>query len=168
MLPYERLGALWLESGGFKGRTFKTTFGHQHYYDFSGSGPRPPIVALHGLSSGAIPLGPVMRRLRRSYRRILIPDLLGHGQSDTPEPCHTRALYSGLEEWLDATLDEPCILFGHSMGGGVVMELAVLMGKMVKKLVIMGSIDVTQAELRYPEAKSFTTAEEYQQISHLK
>ena len=154
---------MWLSSRGFKPRFFDSTLGEQRYFEFNGPGPRPTLVALHGLSSGAVPLGPIAWRLRDSYRRILIPDLLGHGMSATPEPCHTRTLYAAMQEWLDATLEEPCVLFGHSMGGGFALNYALNRPDQVRGLVLISPAGapldpeafdhwVTQFHIETPEA----------------
>ncbi len=78
----------------------------------------PPIVFIHGLGMSAATWSTCMVLLRDRHRVVAI-DLLGHGLSPVPdEPAeYTRdqALVD-IDEVL-ATLGEPAVLVGHSLGG---------------------------------------------------
>lgn len=78
----------------------------------------PPIVFIHGLGMSAATWSTCMALLRDHHRVVAI-DLLGHGQSPVPdEPAdytRDRAL-DDIDEVL-ATLGEPAVLVGHSLGG---------------------------------------------------
>ena len=78
----------------------------------------PPIVFIHGLGMSAATWSTCMALLRDRHRVVAI-DLLGHGESPVPaEPAEytrDRAL-TDIDEVL-ATLGEPAVLVGHSLGG---------------------------------------------------
>jgi len=82
-------------------------------------------VVLHGISSAATPFGPFLRRLHPAVRRVLAPDAPAHGFSGAPRvPLTPKALFGAMVELLDQELDEPAILVGNSMGGGVALHYA--------------------------------------------
>ncbi len=137
--PWEHLGRSWLNARGFSSRHLDTSVGRHHYYDgegVSGSG-HPPLVALHGLSSGATPMGPVLRRLTSHYGRIIAPDMAGHGFSDSPERTTLDTLYAGVIDLLDEALDEPAVFFGHSLGGALALRVALQRPDLVAGLVLL-------------------------------
>src|SRR5579872_2020003 len=73
-----------LNRRGFESREVLTPAGRLHAYDARGSGTLPTIVLLHGLGSTATSFGPVLHRIRSHARRVLAPELPGHGFSDAP------------------------------------------------------------------------------------
>ncbi len=87
-----------------------------------GGGPLPPLLLLHGFSSAGVHLLPMLGKLRRHVRRIILPDMPAHGFSDTPEPVTAQAMRRGVVEALDAVVTEPTVLFGNSMGGSGVIH----------------------------------------------
>ena len=109
-----------------------------HYFEFGSDAPdRPTLVALHGLSSGATPLGTVLRKLTSHYGRIIAPDMSGHGFSDDPETLTTEAIYEGMIPLLEATLNGPAVFFGHSLGGAVSIRIALERPELVSGLVLL-------------------------------
>ena len=58
--------------------------GRGHVLDLAGTGSGPPIVLLHGLGSCSADYVPLMRMLRARHRRVLAPDLPGHGRASVP------------------------------------------------------------------------------------
>src|SRR5437867_3715015 len=106
-------------------------------YFVGGSGP--PIVLVHGLGGAAsnwTELAPLLSR----HHRLLVPDLPGHaGSSALPA-------VSGLEPYADrvALLAEreemlPAPVVGHSLGGMVVLRLALRRPGDVKAVVLAGA-----------------------------
>jgi pimeloyl-ACP methyl ester carboxylesterase len=81
-------------------------------------GSGPPIVFLHGLGASATTWNAVAETLSDRHLTMAV-DLLGHGESpcpDDPEEFSRDAALADLDDVL-ATLDEPALLVGHSLGG---------------------------------------------------
>ncbi len=106
-------------------------------YEDRGRG-EPPWVLVHGYTGfwqdfeGAVP------ELARD-RRVLLPDLPGHGASDRlPAGDYgLDRLATLLGQWLDAVGATPCHLVGHSMGGMIAMRMAVERPDRLASLVLM-------------------------------
>lgn len=110
---------------GAESRRLATPVGRVHLVDVRGEGSMPPVVMLHGLSSSATDYGPMMRRVRRWSRRVIAPDLPGHGLSEAPPPeATTRDVVDAIGRALDEVLDEPAVLFGNSLGGFAAIRYA--------------------------------------------
>lgn len=81
-------------------------------------GDGPPIVMLHGLGMSAHTWDAVAERLAARHTVVAV-DLPGHGESPCPEDpsAFTRdAALADLDDVL-ATLAEPPVIVGHSLGG---------------------------------------------------
>ncbi len=93
--------------------------------DVGGEGKAVPVVLVHGATGRAEHWGPVAERLRRS-RRVLLPDLPGHGLSEPPLDADwsTEALAEALYLVAEELGLERFALAGHSLAGNVVAELA--------------------------------------------
>jgi lipase len=76
-----------------------------------------PLVCLHGVTS----YGGRFDWLAGSGRRILAPDLLGHGHSAWEPPWDVDAHLAAI---LASVPDGPAVWVGHSFGGRLVAELA--------------------------------------------
>jgi pimeloyl-ACP methyl ester carboxylesterase len=85
------------------------------------------VVLLHGWTCSILSWAPVIRALRDEIR-VVAYDQRGHGASDTPgcDGCSIEALASDLAAVLDWALrpGQKAVLAGHSMGGMVVMAVA--------------------------------------------
>jgi pimeloyl-ACP methyl ester carboxylesterase len=99
-------------------------------------GEGPPLILVHGLGGAASNWTELAPLLARSYR-LLLPELPGHGGS-TPLPG-----VSGLEPFADrvAAVAEregmlPAPVVGHSLGGMVVLRLALRRPDAVQALVL--------------------------------
>jgi pimeloyl-ACP methyl ester carboxylesterase len=85
----------------------------------------PTTVVLHGLGSTATSFGPLLRRMRPHARRVVAPDLPGHGFSDAPsERLVPEGLFGALGQALDALVEEPMVLVGSSLGGALALRYA--------------------------------------------
>ena len=126
LLPAVERGARFvLNRHGFDSRTVPTAAGRLHAYDAVGRGALPTTVLLHGLGSAATSFGPVLSRMRPHARRLVAPDLPGHGFSGAPSVRLTpEALFGAVREALDALVTEPMILVGSSLGGALALRYA--------------------------------------------
>src|SRR5919204_5701325 len=103
------------------------------------AGAGPPLVLVHGLGGSAAnwcELAPLLAR----RRRVVAPDLPGHGGSSA------LAAVSGLEPYADrvaAVMEREGIrsapVIGHSLGGMVVVRLALRRPEAVDAIVLAGS-----------------------------
>lgn len=101
-----------------------------------------PILFIHGLGCAGsfdYPQVAAWQELA-SHPRILL-DLLGAGYSDKPEdfPYSVSAHAEYLKEFVDSLGLKEFILFGHSLGGPIAMELASLCGSRVRHLILSES-----------------------------
>jgi pimeloyl-ACP methyl ester carboxylesterase len=85
----------------------------------------PPVLFIHGNCSSSLYWEPLLRHLPPSWR-LVAPDLRGYGQSEPASVDATR----GLRDFADdvapllASGRKPVVV-GHSMGGGVAMQLLI-------------------------------------------
>ncbi|HEX4933047.1 MAG TPA: alpha/beta hydrolase, partial [Gemmatimonadaceae bacterium] len=138
LLPVEHLLRASLRAAGYRSVRIPTSAGNVHALDGRGVGPLPTVAMLHGLGSAGMHLAPVMSALRPWVRRIVAPDLLAHGYSDTPRGgVNESSLHTGLVESLDALLDEPAVVLGNSLGGLAAVRYALARPERVRALVLM-------------------------------
>lgn len=114
----DRLRLASLRALGFRSRPIGSSIGDLHVLEGTGTGPLPMVVLLHGLSAAGVDWGPLMRRLRPLARRIVAPDLPGHGRSSPPPVHDLPAMQTALQEVLDRLIDDqPALVYGNSLGG---------------------------------------------------
>lgn len=107
------------------------------YQDFSGD--LVPMLFIHGLGcAGSFDYPQVAAQQELAGHRILLVDLLGAGYSDKPTnfeySVYAHAQY--LKEFVDYLGLSELILFGHSLGGSVAIELAKMCGEKIKQLIL--------------------------------
>ncbi len=121
---------------GWKSRYVDTSRGKLHYFDVKGTGDGPPFLLIHGLGSRAADYAMLVRRLRPLTRRLILPDLPGHGWShrDTPDPDDLRAV---LEEALPVLAPEPAYVLGNSLGGLIAVRVAMHSPQQVRALILL-------------------------------
>ena len=111
--------------------------GHRVCFRLAGSGPL--IVLVHGITGRSEQWVPVMNALRDRYT-VFAPDLLGHGQSAKPRGDYSLGAYaSGIRDLLIGLDAEPATIVGHSLGGGIAMQLAYQFPERCGRLVLMSS-----------------------------
>ena len=111
--------------------------GHRVSYRLHGRGPL--LVLLHGIAGTSATWDEVMPRLGGSHT-VLAPDLLGHGESSKPEGDYSLGAYANAVRDLLEALDLPrATIVGHSLGGGVAMQLAYQYPERCERLVLVSS-----------------------------
>ncbi len=106
------------------------------------------MVLLHG-QPGAGDDWAALARLLSKDHRVLAPNRPGWG-SDTRPAVGLAANAASLEEFLQAVgAQSPLTVVGHSLGGGVALELALMHPERVGALVLVGSLGVAGALSRF-------------------
>src|SRR3954447_1853242 len=104
-----------------------------------GGTTRPARVLLHGLLGSGASFGPALDELSRTHR-VIAPDLLGHGASAKPSGDYSLGSLATLVRDLLVVLGvESATVVGHSLGGGVAMQLAYQFPATVERLVLVDS-----------------------------
>ena len=95
------------------------------------------FVLIHGAAHGGWCWYKVVPLLEKQGHTVLAPDLPGHGRDKTPVTDVTLQLYvDSVCKLLDAQR-EPVILVGHSMGGGIITQVAEERPERIKRLVYL-------------------------------
>lgn len=99
----------------------------------------PTLVLVHGMAGSNRTWKAVARHLAAGHR-LVMPDMLGHGESDRPHNDYTLAGHANRIRDLLVYLDiERATLVGQSLGGGVVMQMAYQHPEMCERLVLVSS-----------------------------
>jgi len=112
--------------------------GHRVRYRIGGEGPA--VVLIHGITGSSATWDQVMSQLTRDYT-VLAPDLLGHGDSAKPRGADYSlgAYASGIRDLMIALEIDRATFVGHSLGGGVAMQLAYQFPDRLDRLVLVSS-----------------------------
>src|SRR3954466_14154255 len=111
-----------------------TLHGHRVSYRQAGWGPL--VVLIHGITGSSETWDDVFEPLAERYT-VVAPDLLGHGASAKPRGDYSLGAYaSGLRDLLSALGHERGTILGHSLGGGVAMQLAYQFPDRCERLVL--------------------------------
>ena len=110
-----------------------------HWVELGQPSDAPAVVLLHGLlNSGASWYG-VAPRLAID-RRVLIPDLPGHGESGRPDSGYELGWYAHvIARWLETVGIEKADVVGHSFGGGIAQMLLLECPERIHRLVLAAS-----------------------------
>lgn len=120
------------------------------YFDIPGTDVEKnsfPIVLVHGSPGSGDNLDKLTAKLK-GKRRMIVPDLPGFGNSTheiADYSIRAHAIY--LEELLDQLGIEKVHLVAHSMGGGVVLNLAQMEPQRVASITMVSGIGVQEQEL---------------------
>lgn len=106
-------------------------------------GEGPPILLVHGFGGAAWNFTEMQPYL--AGRRLIIPDLPGHGGS-TPLPA--AATLRGFADTLVPLLDGPADVLGHSLGGVVALRLAERHPELVRRIVLAAPAGISSASRR--------------------
>jgi pimeloyl-ACP methyl ester carboxylesterase len=102
----------------------------------------PPLVLLHGLFGSARNFGLVQREFARGRRTIAL-DLRNHGASPHDATMRYADMAFDVMQTLDRLSALPAILLGHSMGGKVAMQAALVHRGSVTRLIVADIAPVT-------------------------
>ena len=83
-------------------------------------GDGPPVLLLHGVGLRAEAWSRQIDALS-THHRVTAPDMPGHGESPAPAAPLSLAEYT---DRIAATLHDPAIVVGHSMGAMIALDLA--------------------------------------------
>ena len=109
------------------------------YYVDEGSGP--PVLLIHGHTLDRRLWDPVMPFLVDAGFRVLRLDLRGHGRSSRPESgYHLSHHAADAAAVLDAVGIEAALGVGHSIGGAVLLEVAVTVPDRLTHLVLVSPV----------------------------
>ena len=101
------------------------------------SGKGEPLILLHGLFGSYENLAGIGRLLADSFA-VTGFDLPHHGRSRSQDPVSLRNFADTLADTLDQRFPSQAVaVVGHSLGGKVAMELALLFPTLVSKLVVL-------------------------------
>lgn len=122
----ERLARLSMNARGMASRWIDVDGMRVHVYDGAGGGELPTVVLIHGLGASAIAFARVVARLRPHVKRVVVPELPGHGLSEHPgDRLITPEIVLGtISATLDRVLPEPAVVVGNSLGGAVALDFA--------------------------------------------
>ena len=129
------------ELDGFEER-FVEARGCRLRYLVAGEGE--PLLLVHGLGGAAanwLALAPLLR----TGRRVIVPELPGHGGS---EPLPAAPSLNAYADRLALLLDEPAAVVGHSLGGAIALRLAIRRPDLVRALVLAGSAGISSGSKR--------------------
>ena len=112
--------------------------GQRVCYRMAGTGPT--VVLIHGItSSSAVWIG-LMEDLVDAGYSVIAPDLFGHGASAKPKGDYSLGAYaSGVRDLLGMLGYESGTVVGHSLGGGIALQLAYQFPEYVERLVLISS-----------------------------
>ncbi|MEA2399443.1 MAG: hypothetical protein QOK25_2999 [Thermoleophilaceae bacterium] len=112
---------------------------HGHRVSYRRAGWGPVIVLIHGITGSSLTWEEVIEPLAEHYT-VVAPDLLGHGESAKPRGDYSLGAYaSGIRDLLSALGHDRATVVGHSLGGGVAMQLAYQFPERVERLVLVSS-----------------------------
>ncbi|AXV39136.1 alpha/beta fold hydrolase [Methanobacterium sp. BAmetb5] len=107
------------------------------YYQDAGSGD--PVVLVHGMGSDHTAWGGLVPLLQTNYRALAV-DLRGHGYScKTPGPYSLDLFATDLLKLLESLDIEKAHFLGHSLGGAVLLELALQHPEKMYSLTLISS-----------------------------
>lgn len=106
-------------------------------YRTAGSGP--VLVLLHGITSRSSTWREVIGPLAERFT-VVAPDLQGHGHSAKPRGDYSLSAFAaGVRDLLAALGHDRFTVVGHSLGGGIALQMAYLFPERCERLVLVGS-----------------------------
>lgn len=110
-----------------------------HWVEFGSQSDGVPLLLLHGLYDCHRTWQHVAPELARG-RRVIMPDLPGHGLSERPDASYELGWYARVvARWLESLALEQLDVVGHSFGGGVAQMLLLECPQRIRRLVLVAS-----------------------------
>jgi pimeloyl-ACP methyl ester carboxylesterase len=117
----------------------KTATIHGRSVTYAEAGEGPVLLLIHGMGGTLENWQEAIEPLAR-HHTVIAPDLPGHGTSAPGGGDYSiGALAAGLRDLLFALGHERATLVGHSLGGGIAMQLGYQFPEMVERLVLVSS-----------------------------
>lgn len=114
---------------------------HNHKVNYVTQGEGNPVVMVHGLAASLHDWDDLFPELSANGYAGYALDLTGHGESEKPldhDHYTFQNLYHDFSAWLDSLqLPEPFPLIGHSLGGGLSLQYALMNPQKVSGLVLV-------------------------------
>lgn len=133
---------------------FEERFAEGLRYLVAGEGE--PLVLVHGLGGAAsnwVALAPLLL----PGRRLLVPELPGHGGSEPlPGALSLNPYADGLGLLVEREGLGPAPMVGHSLGGAVALRLAIRRPELVSALVLAGAAGISSGTARARYALTVT------------
>jgi pimeloyl-ACP methyl ester carboxylesterase len=121
------------------GLELKTVSLHGRDVSCAVQGSGPVLLLIHGMVGSCQNWEAVIELLAR-HHTVVAPDLPGHGASAPGAGDYSLgALAAGLRDLLVALGHERATLVGHSLGGGVAMQIAYQFPELTERLVLVSS-----------------------------
>jgi pimeloyl-ACP methyl ester carboxylesterase len=112
---------------------------HGHPLSYADVGTGPAVLFVHGLLGSHRHWTQLMHTLA-AERRLIAPDLFGHGASAKPVGDYSLGSHAAtLRDLLDRLEVDRVTLVGHSLGGGIAMQFCYLFPDRVNRLVLVSS-----------------------------
>lgn len=120
-------------------------------------GAGAPVVLVHGWCCDHSYFAPQFEHFARKGRRVVAPDLSGHGASDKPRETYTMQRFADDVAFVCNHLGlAKVVAIGHSMGGLVAFDFASRYPALVSALVLLDSALVMPAAARAVVPKFLT------------
>jgi pimeloyl-ACP methyl ester carboxylesterase len=130
------------ELAGFEVRFLELPGGRLRYL---AAGEGEPVLLVHGLGGAAanwLALAPLLL----PGRRLLVPELPGHGgSSPLPAAPSLNAYADPLAALLEREGAAPAVVIGHSLGGAIAVRLAIRRPDTVRAVVLAGAAGISSA-----------------------
>jgi 3-oxoadipate enol-lactonase len=156
-----------MQRSGFETREVKTQWGTLKAIVGPGTGGKPPIALVHGISGRASVFGRVAASLQPVSGRLVVPDLLGHGASEVPELLTFEALQDSLDALLIDLLPDKLVLVGVSLGGMLVTRHAARYPERVSGLVLCNPYGAPLQQQYFEEARALLTPKNHRDARRL-
>jgi pimeloyl-ACP methyl ester carboxylesterase len=112
---------------------------HGHCVTYREVGQGPVLLLIHGVTGNMCTWDAVLPWLAERYT-VVTPDLLGHGLSAKPRGDYSLGAFaSGIRDLLGALGHFKATVVGHSLGGGIAMQMAYQFPERCERLVLVSS-----------------------------
>ena len=109
------------------------------HYTVSGEGP--PVILIHGFAASNCDWVYLEPELDKRGYQVFAPDLIGHGNSQLPNPrvgFTFDDIYRYFSDWeKNLVIDSGITLIGHSLGGSIALNFAISNPSRVRNLILI-------------------------------